>query len=316
MSTTSLLADIGGTHARFALAHDGVPGEPVVVVTADFADLSAALDHALAALGAPRLDGAAVCAAGPPADGVIHLTNCPWQVSAAAIARRVGAGPVVLVNDYTALAAALTALAPAQLRAVGGGSADPLSPRAVIGAGTGLGVSACVPAPAGEVHLCGEGGHVSLAAASAEEDRILARLRKRFGHVSAERVLSGDGLTNLYRAMHPGAPPPPRGEAVAASAAAGDLRARACVSQFCAWLGAVAGDLALTFGARGGVYLGGGIVPGWGPLFDAGAFRDRFEAKGRYRGYLSAIPVWIITAPHPAFVGLARLLAARLPPPR
>ncbi len=313
MSAAALLGDIGGTHARFALAdlkgRDRV-SPPRVLATADHPDLGAALAHALADLGAPRLDAVAVCAAGPPRGGTIALTNCPWQVSEAALAAATGVARPLLVNDFTALASALPALAAADLDTLQAGDPGACGARAVIGPGTGLGVSGVVPGPDGEALLTGEGGHVDLAAADSAEDAILARLRERFGHVSAERVLSGPGLTSLHAAMWPD-DPPTEPAAVAARAATGDARAHATVVQFCAWLGAVAGDLALTLGARGGVYLAGGVIRAWGPLFDRGAFLRRFAAKGRYREYLEAIPVYIITTPHPAFTGLARLLARR-----
>ena len=203
MKAVTLLADIGGTNARFALCRDGRPTEPLVLATRDFDDLPDALTHALRTLDAPALQGMAACAAGPPEEGAIRLTNCPWVVSESVLAGFVDAGPVVLVNDFTAQAAALAGLVDTDLRAVGCGEPRRGAPRAVIGPGTGLGLSASLPAPGGEAYVTGEGGHVSLAAATEEEDRILARLRGRFGHVSAERVLSGDGLVNLYRAMNP-----------------------------------------------------------------------------------------------------------------
>ena len=136
-------------------------------------------------------------------------------------------------------------------------------------------------------------------------------LRERFGHVSAERVLSGSGLVNLYRAMHPHDEDTQScsGPTIAARAARGDQRSVACIRQFSLWLGAVAGDLALVLGAQGGVYLAGGILPAWGSVFAASDFRARFVAKGRYESYLAAIPTWLITSPYPALAGLARLLA-------
>ena len=205
MSTATLLADIGGTNARFVLDENGRRGTPVVLATRDFSTLSHALEHALDALGASTVAGVATCAAGPPCDDVIAMTNCPWQVSAAELARATGAERVVLVNDFTALAAALPALEPHDLELLGGDRGVADAPRAVLGPGTGLGVSACLPGPAGDTFVTGEGGHVDLAAASAEEDAILARLRQRYAHVSAERVLCGDGLVNLFAAMYPDA---------------------------------------------------------------------------------------------------------------
>lgn len=310
MSETALLGDVGGTNARFALAARGRIGRPVTLATADFPDLSGALAHALQALGADSLQAVALCAAGPPRGGTITLTNGPWEASVAALRAATGVEQPLLVNDFTALAASLPGLRPRDLRTLGGGAPEPGAARAVLGPGTGLGVSGLLLCAHGEAIISGEGGHVDLAAASAEEDRILVHLRARFGHVSAERVLSGGGLEALFAAMHPGGAPdpvPPAAE-IAARAARGEPRALACVRQFCAWLGAVAADLVLTLGARGGLYLGGGIVPAWGDVFQDAVFRQRFEDKGRYREYLRAIPAYIITNPQPALIGLQRLL--------
>ena len=314
MTATALLADVGGTNVRFALAHGTRIGTPITLATQAHPDLPAALAHAMLALCAPALHAVAVCAAGPARDGRIELTNCAWQVSEAALRDATGVRDPLLVNDFTALAAALPALGRGDLRTLGGGAPEPGAARAVIGPGTGLGVSGLICGRHGEAYLSGEGGHVDLAATCAEEDRILAHLRTRFGHVSAERVLCGGGLEALYGAMHPGTPgAPPRAPDIAARAAAGDTAALACIRQFCAWLGAVAGDLVLTLGARGGLYIGGGIVPAWGSLFQETIFRQRFEDKGRYREYLHAVPAYIITAPHPALIGLQRLLTHRRP---
>jgi len=268
-------------------------------------------------LNAMDIEAVAVCAAGPPEQGSIACTNRDWKVSESALARTAGAKRVVLVNDFTALAAALPVLGKSDLHHLGGGSEDHSVrasgwARAVIGPGSGLGMSACLPSAGGYGFIVGEGGHVDLAASNAQEAQILARLRERFEHVSAERVLSGDGLVNLFQAMFPNdaSSTLQSGPQIAALATCGDQRALACVQQFSAWLGAVSGDLALAVGARGGVYLTGGILHAWGGLFPVDAFRTRFVAKGRYREYLSAIPTWLVTAPYPAMIGLRELLRA------
>ena len=322
MSMIALLADVGGTNARFALLHGDVIGSPVVFRADDFATFDDALRRALSVLGATDITAVAVCAAGPPEQGSIAFTNRDWQVSESVLARTTSAKRVLLVNDFTALAAALPVLEKSDLRHLGGGSEDPSAraadcTRAVIGPGSGLGMSACLPSAEGYDFIVGEGGHVDLAASDAQEAQIISRLRERFDHVSAECVLSGKGLVNLYQGMYPdNASPTPQsgspqsGPQIAALAASGDQRALACVQQFSAWLGAVSGDLALTVGARGGVYLTGGILHAWGELFPVEAFRTRFVAKGRYREYLSAIPTWLVTAPCPALIGLRELLRA------
>jgi glucokinase len=189
---------------------------------------------------------------------------------------------------------------------------------AVFGPGTGLGVACFLPAAAGgPAAIATEGGHADIAATTEREAAVIAVLRRRFGHVSAERLLSGPGLTNIHAALcaidgrEPSAPLRPGDIARAAQARgrARDARARETVAMFSALLGQLAGDLALGFGARGGVYVAGGVVARLGPAFDRKLFRRRFEDKGRYRDWLKPVPVWLITHPHPAMLGLARYLA-------
>jgi len=190
------------------------------------------------------------------------------------------------------------------------------SPIGLVGPGTGLGVSGLLPGgmPGAWVPLQGEGGHVTLAAADAREEAVLRVLRERFGHASAERAVSGMGLEALYAALTtldaPGSGTAlPAAEITARALAGSDARCVEAVALFCSFLGSVAGNLALTLGARGGVYIGGGIVPRLGALFERSAFRERFEAKGRFRDYLAAIPVFVIHASvSPALLGAARAL--------
>jgi glucokinase len=220
----------------------------------------------------------------------------------------------VVINDFSALALALPDLSAAELRPIGGGAPVPGAPKAVLGPGTGLGVAGLVPARGAWLPLAGEGGHVDFAPGDEREVEILRRLKRRWDHVSVERLLSGPGLVSLYQTLAEleaggevsEAPTP---EAVVEAArAAEDGMAGAALRTFCAVLGAVAGDLALTLGALGGVYLAGGIVPRLGAAFDEAGFRRRFEAKGRFADYLARIPVYVVMAPHPALRGLARCL--------
>lgn len=308
----SLLADIGGTHARFSvLGPEGPPSTPVVLRASRFADFRSALDAFLDGEGAGRdFSAAAVCVAGPVTEKGVTLTNSGWRLSRETLREATGAEDARIVNDFTAVALALTELGEADLRKLGGDAAERGAAKAVLGPGTGLGVSGLVPdGCGGYAPLAGEGGHVDLAPAGAREMAVLERLAERFGHVSAERVLSGPGLQNLFTAVSDdgrGEAPAPKD--IAAMAKAGSSAAAAeAVALFTGWLGAVAGNLALTLGARGGVYIGGGVVPAWGEDFDAASFRARFEAKGRFRDYMRGIPTWVITHPHPAFVGLAAL---------
>jgi glucokinase len=221
---------------------------------------------------------------------------------------------LVFVNDFSALALALPTLRPDELRAVGGGTALPGAPLALLGPGTGLGVSGLLRGPNGsDAVLSGEGGHVTLAAADEAEAAVIAWLRQRFDHVSAERALSGQGLENLYQAwsaLH-GQPAEPLSAAQISERGLqrADPACDAALELFLSLLGNVAGNLALTLGALGGVYIGGGIVPRLGACIDASRFRQRFEHKGRFSGYLARIPVWVIQpGGEPALRGAARAL--------
>lgn len=316
-----LVADIGGTNARFALVAPGGRAEAAEIWrTADFDSLEAALtrflDQEAKRRGAPRiaLRGAAICAAGPVVEGAVNMTNAPWIVSVEGIRAATGVPEPILVNDFTALAHCIPALQAGERRRVGGGWPEPGHPIAILGPGTGLGVSGLIPDPHGDyIALSSEGGHVDLPAASEREMAVLFYLAEEIGHVSAERVLSGPGLQSVYGALaalddKPDAPLPAPSEIARRAAQGDDSVAAETVRMFCAWLGAVAGNLALTLGARGGVYLAGGILPRWGDLFDAGLFRRRFEEKGRFDAYLRPIPTYLVTAEEPAFIGLARLL--------
>lgn len=323
MRAPVLVADIGGTNARFALAHlsdRGIEVEPPTVYkTADHASFNDALHSFLSAAGQPSLSGAAACAAGPvegEAEAArIDLTNCPWEVSVAAIARATGIRNPVLVNDFAAVALAVPALAPHELHAVGPALAPVQgAPAGLLGAGTGLGMSAIVFGGGAEIPLAGEGGHADLAANSAREAEVIAYLRARHGHVSVERVLSGPGLASLYDALCALGSVPERQVTPPEIALRAHRRedgiAEEAIRLFCGFLGAVAGNLALMLGARGGIYIGGGIVPGWlahhPGLFDEALFRARFEAKGRMSHWLARVPVFVIRREDAALLGLAR----------
>lgn len=323
-SKTLLVADIGGTNARFALASlrqgELMLGPTVSLRTAAYRRLDDALDAVLDAEGRPPLAAAAICAAGPVDEAEeggarISLTNCPWSVTEAAIVRATGVAAPHLMNDFAALALAIPALTPADIRRFGEtGAPVPGAPVIVIGAGTGLGVSALLFDGIHAHAVAGEGGHVDLAPKGPREMAVLSHLQAQFGHVSAERVLSGPGLATLHAALvaiDGAAPAPLTPEEVAIRAHGGECpQSREAVALFCGWLGAVAGDVALTLGARGGVYIAGGIVPGWVAampgLFDEKLFRARFEAKGRLEPWMKKIPAFVVTRPDAALLGLAR----------
>lgn len=312
----ALVGDIGGTNARFALlAPDGSVGEIRILRCADHPGLDAAAEAYLAAVAPPvRPRRAAIAVAGPVSGDWFELTNHGWRFSVRAVAERLGLERLDLVNDFSAVALALPHLGPDDRRQIGPGTAQAGRPIAVLGPGSGLGVGGVVPAGTDWVALATEGGHVTMAAADDREAAVLAALRHRFGHVSAERVVSGMGLPNLHRALAAvdGAEAPDRDAAAISEAAlAGtDPRSVEALTMFCAMLGTVAGNLALSLGAQGGVFVAGGIVPRLGDWFDRSPFRDRFEAKGRMRAYLAPIPTHVVTHPLPAFVGLAAAVAA------
>jgi len=312
----ALVADIGGTNARFALlGAKGAPTRLRVLACDDFRTLGDAVEAYLASIkiAAPPAR-AAIAVASPVTGDRITLTNRKsWSFSTGALQRRLGLLDLTIINDFTAIALAIPGLKPAELLKIGPGKAMTGAPVAVLGPGTGLGISLLVPDGGRWLPVATEGGHVTLPAADEEDEAVIAPLRARFGHVSAERVLSGPGLVNLYDAISaaagkPAAPLTPA-EITDRALARDDPIAAATLDRFCALLGTVAGDLALTTGALGGVYIAGGIVPRFGRYLAKSPFRARFEAKGRFKSYLHRIPVHVVTAEQPALRGLSRLLS-------
>ena len=312
-----LLADVGGTNARFAW--QAGPGEPItdvrVLPSAEHARLQDAIHVYLNDLGRGTPDAVAIAIANPITGDQIRMTNHHWSFSQSAVKAEFGFNTLRLLNDFTALALALHDLPAADLRPVGGGVALPGAAIGLVGAGTGLGVSGLLSNGfGGWVPLEGEGGHVTLPAVTARERLVMDGLARRYGRCSAERVCCGQGLLDTYGLLcqadgvAPGGVASPAGVSEAALQA-GHPQALEALHIFCAMLGSVAGNLALTLGARGGVYIGGGIVPQLGTWFEGSPFRARFEAKGRFRGLLADIPVWVITSRQsPALMGAARAL--------
>ena len=314
-TTTWLVGDIGATHARFGL----VSPDAKLLHSRTLADEEyPTIDDALAAflvgrgpLPMPRQGAIAI--ASPITGDRVAMTNHPWNFSVLELKARFAFERLEVINDFTALALALPRLAPEDRQAVGGGNAVAGAPIGVLGPGSGLGVSGLVPSGTGWIALTGEGGHATMAPATDRESAVLDRMRRHFDHVSAERALSGPGLVNLYNILAVIDGVPAKGYTAAQIT---DLAIRAedplCVEttiMFCAMLGTMAGNLALTLGARGGVYIGGGILPKLGQMFLDSPFRERFEAKGRFRSYLETIPTFVVTHPLPAFLGCAALLA-------
>jgi glucokinase len=311
-----LLGDIGGTNARFAWqdAPDAEPADVGVYPGAEYDTLLAAISHYLKVKGKPTPAACAIGIANPITGDQVKMTNHHWSFSIAELKKHLGVNRLVVINDFTALALALPALSTSDSHQVGPGTATSGSNIALIGAGTGLGVSGLVAMHTGQlVPVTGEGGHVTLAAQDDHEAAVVQHLRQRFGHVSAERVLSGPGLVSLYQTLSAlgahQAEPLDAAAIIARARTTEDAQCANALDLFFNFLGSVAGDLALTLGARGGVYIGGGIVPRLIPELERSSFRDRFENKGRFREYLRGIPTLVInTKVSPAFLGAARAL--------
>jgi glucokinase len=308
-----LLGDIGATNARFALLSKGVLGPVSNLTVADFPHFTDALDAFLDGdYRSGTGDEAVLAIAGPVSAGRCILTNCSWIIDQHELCRAFGFARVRLCNDFEAVARSLPHLTTTDLFRVGDGEPLPGAPMAVLGPGTGLGVACLVPASNGPAVIASEGGHATMAATSPREDSIIDYLRRQFGHVSAERVVSGSGLENLYRAIVAldGVDAPERSapEITRAGSDGTCPLSRAALELFCGMLGAIAGNVGLMFGARGGVYIAGGIAPRITDFIAHSEFRARFEGKGRLRTYLQSISTGIIIHPAATFVGLRTLV--------
>ncbi|MCG2586769.1 glucokinase [Massilia sp. TS11] len=314
-----LLADIGGTNARFAL--EVAPRQFVAIAVlscAAHATLGEAIRSYLGSEAVQRLDAgvvrhAALAIANPIDGDEVNMTNHHWSFSVSALKQSLGLESLLVVNDFAALALALPHLADADRCQVGPGNRLPGRPIGLIGPGTGLGVAGLVAAGDRWVALASEGGHATFSAVGEDEARVVRMLEAEYGHVSAERLLSGAGLESLHRCLS--GMRRPAAEITSAAIAGTDSTCVHSVDVFCAMLGTVAGNVALTLGATGGMYIGGGIVPRLGQLFFHSPFRARFESKGRLRPYMARIPTYLIIHPFPAFLGVSALLADQLAAP-
>lgn len=311
-----LVADIGGTNARFGLITEpgGSPHGIKILRCGQYPDLVAATEAYLEhAADFARPSAACVAVAGPVGGDRFRLTNAHWDFSIAESTRSLGLAHLELVNDFSALALALPRLPADAFRPIGKAERVPDQPLAVIGPGTGLGVAGLVPARGGWLPIAGEGGHVTVPAETEGEAEVVRILRGEHPAVCAETVLSGPGLALLYRALclRDGGKPEPLGpEQICERGRHGtDPICMATLAVFCGLLGAFAGNVALTLGARGGVLLGGGVLPGIADVLAASEFRRRFEAKPTMAGYLSGIATELIVAPTPALLGAAAWLA-------
>lgn len=313
----ALVMDIGGTNIRLGLLKQGeyIPAYIKSFKINAFAHLTDVIALFFADAPDNNVQEAAIAVATPIMGDHIKLTNHRWEFSIEAVRQQFGWKRLKVVNDFTALALSLPLLNADELQAIGNGKADADGTIALLGAGTGLGVSGLLATPAGLYPLAGEGGHVTLGARNARELAIFSHFWAKYGHMSAERLLSGTGLVEVYQVVCAldGVP----AEALDAAAISQRAIAQSCVvcaevmALFCECLGIVAGNLVLSLGATGGLYIGGGIIPQLGDFFVNSTFRQAFEAHGRFRAYLEAVPVYVIHADQAALRGAAHSLDSR-----
>jgi glucokinase len=311
------VADIGGSNARFAVS-DLESGELRVICrypVSEIPEFDQALEQFLgevihAGHWCPLPTATCIGVACPIDGEVLQITNSPWRIYRKRLETRLQQTRIEIINDFAAVGHAITALAPGDWHPVGGRDAIVDSPIAVLGPGTGLGVGCIVPVGSGYQVIEGEGGHADFAPIDAEEIAIFNILARRYGRVSIERLLSGSGIVNIYQAQaqlrnEPASYKSPE-EITAAAVNDSSALAKRSLSMFCEILGSVAGNLALTFGARGGVYIAGGITPRILGFLENSQFRQRFEAKGRFRSYLENIPVRVVVKQDLGLHGAAR----------
>lgn len=314
-----LLADVGASNVRFALERspDEHSASDVLPCIAH-GSLEDAVRVFLARQGNPVVHHAAFSLPNPIAGDHVQLTNHPWSFSVEGMRRALGLKTLLAINDYSALAMGLTRLEPSERVPVGGGEPVPGGVQGVIGPGSGLGVSALIPVQDRYVTLPSEGGHASYAPQDAQEALVVAAAQTRYGHASGERLISASGLELIYETLAArtgGSVPPMLGAPDVSARAMAESPcpvAREALSMFCAMLGTVAGNLALTLGSTGGIYIGGGIVPKILPFFLQSDFRARFERKGRFARWLQAIPTWVVVAPRAALRGASAFLEDHL----
>ncbi|KFC79999.1 glucokinase [Buttiauxella agrestis] len=308
MTKYALVGDVGGTNARLALCNveNGDITQAKTYSGLDFPSLEAVVVHYLKEHNVSVTDGC-IAIACPITGDWVAMTNHTWAFSTAEMKKNLGFEHLEIINDFTAVSMAIPMIKNEHLIKFGGGEPVEGKPVAVYGAGTGLGVAHLVHVDKRWVSLPGEGGHVDFAPNSEEEGIILEELRTEIGHVSAERVLSGPGLVNLYRAIvkSDGRQPENYKPKDITEKALEDscTDCRRALSLFCVIMGRFGGNLALTLGTFGGVYIAGGIVPRFLEFFKASGFRGGFEDKGRFKEYVQSIPVYLIVHDQPGLLG-------------
>lgn len=321
MAAQILLADVGGTNARFAMVAAGSLELTHVrqLKGHDHATFEAAIAAYLSLLPseAARPQGACLAIAAPIEGDRITMTNLSWSFSVNALQESLGLQTLLVVNDFKAIARAIPELATSKLEQIGGGTINAAAPAVVLGPGTGLGVSSLIQSGERIIAIQTEGGHIGFAPSDPLEIRILEHLWSRFDRVSVERLVSGPGLVNLYEAL---AFINQRGmQSLSPAQISERALSGACpdcaeaLSRFFGILGSVAGDLALAMGAEGGVYIAGGIVPRMLDAFRASGFRSRFESKGRFSQYVANMASFVVTEPLPGLYGCAALFNDSLP---
>ena len=311
----SVVGDIGGTNARFALVKQGDvrPQAIEVLRCGDYDNIDSAVTDYLARVGVSEVCEACFAVASPVRDTQIRMTNNHWRFDTEEVRAQFGWRAFKVINDFTAMALGVPHVPEEHLVRVCGGPGDPRRARLVIGPGTGLGVSGLVPLQHGWVPLMTEGGHVDFAPTDDTEMAILRILKARFGRVSVERILCGQGLLNLYQAhaeiQGVAAPLDAPEKITAAALKQVDSLARHTLRHFCEILGRVAGNGVLTVGGTGGVYLCGGILPRFLDFFLESPFQKGFEDKGRMRPLLEYTPVFVVTEPYTGLLGAAEAMA-------
>ncbi|TWG92424.1 glucokinase [Mesorhizobium sp. J18] len=311
LSFPILIGDIGGTNARFAILVDSYaePKAFPVVQTADYATIDEAIQAAVLDRTSLQPRSAVLAVAGPVDGDEIDLTNCDWVVRPRKLISELGLSDIVILNDFEAQALAVVALGEEHLERIGSGIAEEAGSRVVLGPGTGLGVAGLVNSRRIWIPVPGEGGHVDLGPRSPRDFQVFPHLEPIEGRISAEQLLCGRGLVNIYRAVAKADDKEPAfstpSEITAAGLEGADPIAVESLDIFVTCLGRLAGDLALIFMSRGGVYLTGGIAQKIVPALKNGKFRAAFEDKAPHRALLSAMPVFVITHPTAALTGIA-----------
>ncbi|MGB3503347.1 MAG: glucokinase [Mesorhizobium sp.] len=312
-----LIGDIGGTNARFAILVDAFaePKEFPTVATADFATIDEAIQTMVLDRTSLQPLTAVLAVAGPVDGDEVALTNCPWVVRPKVMAANLDLEDIIILNDFEAQALAVVALGETNLVKIGGGAPDPGAGRVVLGPGTGLGVAGLICSRHIWIPVPGEGGHMDIGPRSPRDFEIFPHIERIEGRVSGEQILCGRGLVNLYRAVSKADGKEPvhttPAEITAAALDKSDPVAVETIELFCVYLGRVAGDLALVFMSRGGVYLTGGIAQKIVPALLQSGFRQAFEDKAPHSALMRDMPIFVITHPLAAIMGLAAY--ARMP---